>query len=162
MGAAAENYFDKSVEELTLAECAILAGLPQAPSRYSPYKALEKAQQRQIYVLNRMVEDGYITNVEATNAMAQPLEIKARRNLYLEKAPYYTEYVRQYIEEKYGTDTLYQEGLTIHTAVNTAYQGFAQKAIEKGLRDLDKRHGYRGPSRNFRPAPWKPILKKLN
>ena len=149
VGAAAENYFGKSVEDLTLAECAILAGLPQAPSRYSPFKALEKAQQRQIYVLNRMVEDGYITNVEATKAMAQPLDIKARRNLYLEKAPYYTEYVRQYIEEKYGTDTLYQEGLTIHTAVNTAYQGFAQNAIEKGLRDLDKRQGYRGPKRQL-------------
>ena len=149
VGAAAENYFGKSVEDLTLAECAILAGLPQAPSRYSPFKALDKAQQRQIYVLNRMVEDGYITNVEATNAMAQQLEIKPRRNLYLEKAPYYTEYVRQYVEEKYGTEALYKEGLTIHTAVHTAYQGFAQKAIEKGLRALDKRQGYRGPKRHL-------------
>ncbi len=160
VGAAAENYFDKSVEDLTLAECAILAGLPQAPSRYSPYKALDKAQKRQIYVLNRMVEDGYITNVEATNAMAQPLEIKARRNLYLEKAPYYTEYVRQYIEEKYGTDALYQEGLTVHTAVNTTYQVFAQQAIEKGLRELDRRHGYRGPKQHLSASAMKTFLKE--
>ena len=149
VGAAAENYFGKSVEDLTLAECAILAGLPQAPSRYSPFKAPEKARQRQVYVLNRMVEDGYITNVEATNAMTQEMDIKPRRNLYLEKAPYYTEYARQYIEEKYGTEALYKEGLTIHTAVNTTYQGFAQMAIEKGLRELDKRHDYRGPKRQL-------------
>ncbi len=159
VGAAAENYFGKSVEDLTLAECAILAGLPQAPSRYSPFKAPEKAQQRQIYVLNRMVEDGYITNVEATNAMAQQLDIKPRRNLYLEKAPYYTEYVRQYVEEKYGTDALYKEGLTIHTAVNTAYQGFAQKAIEKGLRELDKRHGYRGPKQQLSVSAMETYLE---
>jgi len=149
VAAAAENYFGKSVEELTLSECAVLAGLPRAPSRYSPFKAPEKARQRQIYVLNRMVEDGYITNVEATDAMARKLEIKPRRNLYLEKAPYYTEYVRQYAEETYGADALYKEGLTIHTAVNTIYQGFAQQAIEKGLRALDKRHGYRGPKRQL-------------
>ena len=78
--AAAENYFGKSAKDLNLAECAILAGLPQAPSKYSPFRFPERAKQRQIYVLNRMVEEGYITNIEATEAINTPVEIKPRRN----------------------------------------------------------------------------------
>ncbi|MEJ2041234.1 MAG: transglycosylase domain-containing protein, partial [Desulfosarcinaceae bacterium] len=89
--AAAENYFGKSVSELNLAECAILAGLPQAPSRYSPFHYPERATQRQIYVLTRMVEEGYITQVEASSAMETKLDIRPRRNYYLEQVPIYTE-----------------------------------------------------------------------
>ena len=111
--AASESYFGKSAKELNLAECAILAGLPQAPSRYSPFRFPEKAKQRQIYVLNRMVAEGYITNIQATKAINVQLDIQPRRNWYIEKVPFYTEHVRRYVEKKYGPEILYRNGLKI-------------------------------------------------
>ncbi|MDF1590061.1 MAG: PBP1A family penicillin-binding protein [Desulfobacterales bacterium] len=147
--AAAENYFGKSVSELNLAECAILAGLPQAPSRYSPFRYPERAQERQIYVLNRMVAEEYISNIQATEAINTQLEIKDRRNWYIEEVPFYTEYVRQYIESKYGVDMLYNGGLQVYTAVNIEMQKIAIEEIGKGLLALDKRQGYRGPVRHL-------------
>ncbi|MCM2287374.1 MAG: PBP1A family penicillin-binding protein [Desulfobacula sp.] len=146
--AAAENYFGKSVSELNLAECAILAGLPQAPSRYSPSRHPELAKKRQIYVLNRMVDEGYISTIQAAEAGSTLLEIKDRRNWYIEETPFYTEYVRQYIESKYGTDVLYTGGLRAYTAVNIEMQKIAIEEIKKGLSALDKRQGYRGPVRH--------------
>jgi penicillin-binding protein 1A len=145
--AASENYFGKSARDMNLAECAMLAGLPQAPSRYSPFRFPDRAKQRQIYVLNRMVSEGYITNIEATEAIDTPLDIKPRRNWYIEKVPAYTEYIRRYVEEKYGRDKLYQDGLKIYTSVNIDMQKMARDEINKGLLALDKRQGYRGPLR---------------
>jgi penicillin-binding protein 1A len=147
--AAAENYFGKSVLELNLAECAILAGLPQAPSRYSPFRYPERAQERQIYVLNRMVAEGYISNIQATEAINTRLEIKDRRNWYIEEVPFYTEHVRQYIESKYGADVLYAGGLQVYTAVDIEMQKIAREEIGKGILALDKRQGYRGPIRRL-------------
>jgi len=147
--AAAENYFGKSVSELNLAECAILAGLPQAPSRYSPFRYPERAKERQIYALNRMVAEGYITNIQATEAINTQLEIKDRRNWYIEEVPFYTEYVRQYIESKYGADMLYTGGLQVYTAVSIEMQKIASEEVGKGLLALDKRQGYRGPIRHL-------------
>ena len=147
--AAAENYFGKSAKDLNLAECAMLAGLPQAPSRYSPFRNPERAKQRQIYVLNRMVREGFITNMQATEAINIALDIKPRRNWYIEKVPIYTEYVRRYIEKKYGEDLLYQQGLKVYTAVDIEMQKIAIEEIWKGLKDLDKRQGYRGPLRKL-------------
>ena len=143
--AAAENYFGKSSKDLNLAECAILAGLPQAPSRYSPFHYPERAKQRQIYVLNRMVAEGFITNLQATEAINTELDIKPRRNWYIEKVPIYTEHVRRYIEKEYGPEMLYEEGLQVYTAVNIEMQKAARVEVEKGLVALDRRQGYRGP-----------------
>ena len=147
--AAAQNYFDKPVQELTLSECTILAGLPQAPSRYSPHRFPERARQRQLYALSRMVEEGYITTQQAEEARDEVWDIKPRRNWFVEKAPFYTEHVRRYVAQKYGEDALYREGLNIHTAVDVDMQVAAREEIQKGLRDLDKRQGYRGPSKNL-------------
>jgi penicillin-binding protein 1A len=149
--AAAENYFGKSVKEMNLAECAILAGLPQAPSKYSPFKHPERAKQRQIYVLNRMVDEGFISNIQATEAINTAVEIKPRRNWYIEEIPYYTEQVRRYIEEKYGRDVLYTQGLKIYTAANIEMQKIARREIQKGLYELDKRQGFRGPQKKLAP-----------
>ena len=143
--AAAENYFGKHARELNLAECAMLAGLPQAPSRYSPFQFPDRAKQRQIYTLNRMKEEGMITNMDVTEAIDTPLDIKPRKNWFIERVPFYTEHVRRYVEKKYGADTLYNQGLQIHTAVNIEYQKMGQKAVQKGLLDLDRRMGYQGP-----------------
>jgi penicillin-binding protein 1A len=159
--AAAENYFGKSSTDLDLAECAMLAGLPQAPSRYSPFLHPERAKQRQIYVLNRMISEGHITNVEATAAINTPLDIKPRRNWYIEEAPYYTEYVRKYLEEKYGRDVLYKEGLTIHTAVNIEAQKAGQIALNHGLLALDKRQGYRGPLEHLEPEQFEAFSQEI-
>ena len=147
--AAAENYFGKSVKDLSLAECAILAGLPQAPSRYSPFHYPERAKQRQIYVLNRMVDEGYITKVESSEAMDQELDIKPRRNWYLEKVPVYTEDIRRYVEKKYSEEMLYTQGLKIYAAVNIEMQKIAREEIRKGLKELDRRQGYRGPLKHL-------------
>ncbi|MBT8371162.1 MAG: PBP1A family penicillin-binding protein, partial [Deltaproteobacteria bacterium] len=149
--AASENYFGKSVNDLNLAECAMLAGLPQAPSKYSPFRHPELAKQRQIYVLNRMVDEGYIDNIQATEAINTQLDIKPRRNLYIEEVPFYTEHVRRYIEKKYGADVLYTQGLQIYTAVNIEMQKIARQEIQKGLFELDKRTGYRGPLKHIQP-----------
>jgi penicillin-binding protein 1A len=149
--AASENYFGKSVKNLNLAECSMLAGLPQAPSRYSPFRHPERAKQRQIYVLNRMVEEGYIDNIQATEAINTQLDIKPRRNLYIEEIPFYTEHVRRYIENKYGTDALYTQGLQVYTAVNIEMQKIARQEIQKGLFELDKRSGFRGPLQHIKP-----------
>ena len=159
--AAAENYFDKSAKELDLAEAAMLAGLPQAPSRYSPFRQPEKAKQRQIYVLNRMKDEGYITNVEATQAISKVMDIKPRRNWYIEEVPYYTEYVRQYVKEKYGEDALLRQGLQVHTAVNIEMQKMGREEILKGLRSLDKRIGFRGAIQQLAPEQIEPFIQDL-
>ena len=150
--AAAENYFGKPVQELNLAECAVLAGLPQAPTRYSPFRHPEQARSRQVYVLNRMAEEGYITRDQANEALAVKLEIKPRRNIYVEEVPYYTEHVRRYLEAKYGTEALYTQGLQIHTAVNIDFQKMAEQEVNRGLRELDKRQGYHGPLKTIAAA----------
>jgi penicillin-binding protein 1A len=146
---------------MNLAECAMLAGLPQAPSRYSPFRFPDRAKQRQIYVLNRMVSNGYITNIQATGAINMPLDIKPRRNWYIEKVPSYTEYIRRYVEEKYGKNKLYLDGLKIYTSVNIDMQRVAREEIGKGLLGLDKRQGYRGPVRHLAAEEMEPFSSEL-
>ena len=148
--AASENYFGKPVSDLSVAECALMAGLPKAPSKYSPFRYPEIARQRQEYVLTRMVEDGYITQAQASEAIKQPLDIKPRKNWYTEEVPFYTEYVRKYVESKYKQIDLYSDGLSIYTAVNIDMQKAAQEEIYNGLSILDKRQGYRGPIKRLK------------
>ncbi|MEJ2202040.1 MAG: transglycosylase domain-containing protein, partial [Desulfuromonadaceae bacterium] len=144
--AAAENYFDKNVEELNLAECALLAGLPQAPSRYSPYRHFARAKERQKYVLGRMVEEDYVTAEEASAALQIELTIHPRTNDHIRDAAYFTEQVRRHLEQTYGEERLYTAGLQVHTTMNLAMQLAAQQAVQENLRAQDRRHGYRGPA----------------
>lgn len=157
--AAAENYFGKSVNELNLAECAILAGLPQAPSKYSPFRHPQRAKQRQIYTLNRMVAEGFITNIEATEAINTKLDIKPRRNIYIEEVPFYTEHIRRYLEQKFGKEALYTQGFKVYTAVNIDMQEIAREEIKKGLYAFDKRQGYRGPLKHLSPEEIEDFAK---
>jgi len=143
--AAAQNYFDKNVDQLTLAECAILAGLPQAPSRYSPYRHYQRAINRQQYVLQRMVIEGFITPEQALEASAEQVVIKPRINTHLKETAYFNEQVRRYLEDRFGEDLLYTGGLEVYTSINIALQQAAELAVRKNLRDHDKRRGYRGP-----------------
>ena len=107
-----------------------------------------------------MVEEGYIDNIQATEAINTQLDIKPRRNLYIEEIPFYTEHVRRYIENKYGTDALYTQGLQVYTAVNIEMQKIAREEIQKGLFELDKRSGYRGPLNISNPKKLNPFRKR--
>ncbi|MFO7983268.1 MAG: penicillin-binding protein 1A [Desulfuromonadales bacterium] len=143
--AAAENYFAKDVEELTIAESAILAGLPRAPSRYSPYRHLDRAKQRQQYVLDRMVANDFLTSDEARDAYSEELTIHPRVNSYITDTAYFTEQVRRYLEKRYGEKMLYTGGLEVHTTMNLGMQLQAQEAVRNNLKEHDRRQGYRGP-----------------
>ncbi len=158
--AAAENYFGKRAHDLNLAECAVLAGLPQAPSRYSPFSHPERARQRQAYVLNRMTEDGYITAAQMAEALAVTLAIKERRDWFSGETPFYSEHIRRIIETKYGAEALYRDGLQIHTAVNIDMQKAAAEEIDRGLRELDKRQGYRGPLQRLKSPEIDPFCQE--
>jgi len=158
--AASESYFNKRVEELNLAEAAMIAGLVKAPSRYSPVNSMKRAKERQGYVLTRMVEVGAISEVQKEKALKTPLRIQSKENAYFSKAPYFTEFIRQQVERKYGKDKIYQEGLRIYTTLDLSLQREAQRAIETGLRDLDKRQGFRGPPRTLSKADLQTIAQK--
>ncbi|PIP06691.1 MAG: penicillin-binding protein [Syntrophobacterales bacterium CG_4_9_14_3_um_filter_49_8] len=140
--AASQGYFGKSARDLILPEAALLAGLPKSPSNYSPYAHLDMARQRQLYVLTRMLEDGYITAQEKEKAIGVPVKLRSIRPK--EKiAPYFIENVRRYILEKYGSDVLYREGLEVYTTLNITVQKAAMAAVERGLRELEERQRYR-------------------
>ena len=143
--AAAQNYFGKHVWELTLGECALLASLPRAPALYSPKRHPKRARERRAYVLKRMFEDHYITRKQFELALEEPIRTVKTINPFFVKAPYYAEYIRQYVLSRYGREKLYGGGLKIYTYLDVSLQKAAREAIEMGLRALDKRQGYRGP-----------------
>ncbi|MCP4869859.1 MAG: PBP1A family penicillin-binding protein [Proteobacteria bacterium] len=144
VGAAAQLYFNKDISELTLAEGAIIAGLPQAPSNYSPNRNFDAARQRQRYVLNQMADKGYITQEEADIAYDTPLVFSKKRDKNLDHAPYYVEHVRRYLVQTYGHDTVYNQGLQVVLPLDLELQYVANEAVKTGVRRSDKLMGYRG------------------
>jgi len=150
--AAAQEYFGKHVEDLNLAECAMLAGLPKAPTRYSPTINPVRAKERQAYVLGRMAEAGFVSQAEASRALNHPLSFKAsRQNRLDDLTGYYCEHVRQYLEEKYGRDPLYKAGFRVYTPADVELHRAAKAAIHQGLDSLYRRHGFRGPLKHLKP-----------
>ncbi len=152
VAAAAQTYFGKEVGELTLAESALLAGLPKSPNNYSPYKNPERAKARQEHVLERMGDAGFITEEERTAAVTEGLLSHLRRPGTEDIAPYFLEHVRQQLMAKYGETQLYKGGLEVFTTLNTALQQVAETTLLNGLRALDKRQGWRGPIGNQDPT----------
>ena len=142
--AAAQTYFGKDVDKLNLAEAAFIASLPKAPSDYSPYRHPERAKQRQGVVLRRMVDEGYIDETQLREAYEQDLYFE-RPTLAEEIAPYFVEAIRQHLKAQYGEDAVYKGGLKVYTTLNVALQQAARRAMAQGLRELDKRQGFRGP-----------------
>jgi penicillin-binding protein 1A len=142
--AAARTYFGKDVDQLELTELAFLAGLPRAPSDYSPYSSPERAKQRQGVVLQRMVEEGYLTEEQFREEYQKDLYFKPLQKEE-ETAPYFLEYIRQYLSSKYGDTMVYKGGLQVYTTLNLTLQKTATEAVTQGLRELDKRQGWRGP-----------------
>ena len=143
--AAAQTYFDKHAKDLSVAECAMLAGLAKAPSTNSPKRNLKKALERRGYVLKRMLEDGFITEAQYELANKEEPQIYYGGNPNSRIAADFLEYVRRYVDRKYGTDALYKKGLKIYTTVDLDLTKKARQAMDTGLRDIDKRQGYRGP-----------------
>ncbi len=142
---ASRTYFGKSVGRITLPEAAILAGLVKAPTTYSPYNDLVKAKKRQEVVLARMEEEGYIKPSERSAAKRAAISLSSLR-ANTETYNYFLEYVRQQLEQKYGVETVYNGGLKVYTTLNKNAQAHAQRALQEGLRDVDKRRGWRGPA----------------
>lgn len=146
--AAADTYFRKTVDQLTLAEMAILAGLPQAPSSYSPTNNAQKAKARQRYVLERMATVGFITQEEKQQALNEPVTIYMGKE-YKEVAPYFVETLRQILVQALGEKAVLDEGLRIYTSIDFKAQAEATQGVQEGLRELDKRQGWRGPIKNI-------------
>lgn len=159
--AAAETYFGKNVEELNLAEMAMLAGLPKAPNAYSPIKHLERARERQAYVLDRMVKEGYVTQAEADNARNASLSIHPMKKVNYDQSAYFLEYLRIQLEQKYGEEQLYKGGLKIYTTMNAAMQRAAYESVRNGLKAVDKRQGFRGPVKYLAEAEVEPFCAKI-
>lgn len=160
--AAARTYFDKNASQLNLSEAAMLAGLPKAPSRFSPIHRFPVARERQRYVLQRMVDSDFITMAEARAALAKPLQLAKPKHWTLRELDYFTEEVRRQAEARFGRDMLYKEGLTIHTTLDSRAQRIAERALDQGLRELDKRHQrYRGLHVNVPRQDWASALRVL-
>jgi penicillin-binding protein 1A len=148
MRSAARYYFDKEIDELNAPETAMLVGIVQRPSSYSPYRKPDVVRARRDYVLRRMHEEGTLSATELEEALAQPLGVVQRRQQDRE-APYFAEEIRKYLESQYGTSALLEEGLQTHTTLDPAIQGAAEAALRDGLVALDQRKGWRGPVRQL-------------
>jgi penicillin-binding protein 1A len=163
IAAATLTYFDKSVTELSLPEAAFLAGLPKAPNTYSPYRNPDRAKSRKELVLHRMIEAGFITEEEAQTAIGTILNY--RRQSIEPIASYFVEDIRQHLVERYGESLVYKGGLQIYTTLNIAMQKLAEESLQEGLRQVDKRQGWRGPvghvemTKDFVPPDEHPELQ---
>jgi len=141
---AAQTYFKKSARQLTVAESAMLAGLPKAPSEFSPVKNPARAKERQVYVLHRMAEVKYISKEEAEKDIQAPIKVYLKED-YEAIAPFYLETLRQLLTKQLGNDVLFHEGVKIYTGLDANFQKSANESVAKGLKELDKRQGFRGP-----------------
>ena len=144
--AASEIYFGKPLKEITIAEAAMLAGLPKAPSKYNPISNPQRARIRQRYIIDRMVENGFISQKDADDAKNQELKIHTAGHDSLIHAEYIAEMVRQLMFNQYGDET-YTRGLDVQTTVRTTDQTAAYKALRRGIMDYERRQIYRGPEK---------------
>ena len=158
--AAAENYFRKNVWELTLPEIALIAGLPQAPSKYSPFAHPERSRARRMYVLRRMFEEGMITAQERKEAEDAPIQVYPVQDIFRETAPYVTEHIRRDLVARYGNDRLLDEGLKVYATVDLEREHDAVAATIKGVIEADKRQGFRGPLMQLKKKDWDDFSKK--
>jgi penicillin-binding protein 1A len=152
VAAAADTYFGKTLKELTLDECAMIAGLPRSPRMYSPRLNPNAALARRNYILDRMLAEKMISPKLASEAKARPLVLR-QRSRPTELAPYFVEWVRQALADRYTTDAIWRKGLRVYTTLNEEMQQSANEALREGLRAYDKRHGWRGPVENILKSP---------
>ena len=151
---AAETYFGKSLKDITIAEAAMLAGLPKAPSAYNPISNPKRARSRQLYIIERMEENNYITAKQALEAKAEPLRIRPSNDKSRIHAEYVAETVRQMMFAQYGQET-YTRGLNVYTTLQSTEQNAAYQALRQGIMDFERRQVYRGPEK-FIELPTNP------
>ena len=144
--AAAEAYFDKSLKDLSIAEAAMLAGLPNAPSAYNPINNPKRARSRQLHIIERMEENGFITAEQAATAKKQELKVKTNSDNSKVHAEFVAEMVRQLMFAQYGEET-YTRGLNVYTTLRATDQNVAYKALRRGVMDFERRQVYRGPEK---------------
>jgi len=166
VAAAALNYFNKSLDELTIAEAAFLAGLPKAPSKYNPKNNYAAAKSRRDWVITRMYEEGVITRDEALTAKAEPIVLKRPNPTRVVKADYFAEEVRRNLIYKYGESSLYTGGLTVRTTLDPHMQKISDWTLRKGLITYDRRHGWRGALYHVdladtKPETWQSVLATI-
>jgi len=161
--AAALNYFNKSLDELTIAESAYLAALPKAPNNYHPLRRHEAAVARRDWVIGRMLEDGHINQAEAAVARAEPLVVRPRDPTEIVAADYFAEEVRRELIGLYGDENLYGGGLSVRTTLDPRLQVIADRALRKGLIAYDRRHGWRGPVAHLdlEAEDWRAVLAQV-
>jgi penicillin-binding protein 1A len=143
---AAETYFGKPLKDISIAEAAMLAGLPKAPSAYNPISNPKRARSRQLYIIERMEENGFITAKQATEAKAEPLRIRPNSDKGRIHAEYVAETVRQMMFAQYGQET-YTRGLNVYTTLQSTEQIAAYQALRQGIMDFERRQVYRGPEK---------------
>ena len=146
--AASRLYFNKTNQQLTLDEAALIAGIFQTPERQSPFVDMKRAVSRRNVVLQRMADERYITQAQADAAKQKTIVTRGQPNQAPGIAPFFVEEVRKHLEKQYGAKVLYEQGLSVRTTLDVPMQEAANKALERGLRAIDKRHGYRKPKRN--------------
>jgi penicillin-binding protein 1A len=147
--AASQEFFGKSVSDLNLEEAALIAGIFRGPAVYNPYSAPETTLKRRNHVLNRMLEEKFITPAQAAEAQRKPLSVLPQKRSSGEFGGYFFEEVRRYILKAYGWDALYRQGLKIYTTLDPVYQKHAEKAVDTQLRAIDKHTGWRPIERNL-------------
>lgn len=156
VGAAAQVYFGKTVDQLTLSEMAVIAGLPKAPSTFNPLYSMDRATARRNVVLSRMLSEGYITQAQYDESSREPIDASYHAPEIAFSAPYLTEMVRQEMFNRYG-DKAYEDGYRIYTTITRKDQLAAQQAVRNNVMDYDMRHGYRGPANvlwKVGETPW--------
>jgi penicillin-binding protein 1A len=152
VGAAAQVYYGKDVQDLTLAQMAMIAGLPKAPSTMNPISNPERARERRATVLGRMLAENFISESQYRDALAEPIETRLHGAEVTMSAPYLAEMVRADMVARYGEDAAYNSGLKVYTTVNAKQQRAAQRAVQLNLHGYDERHGYRGAEQTL----WQP------
>ena len=163
VAAAALNYFNKSLDELSIAEAAYLAALPKAPNNYHPVRRLDAAVDRRNWVVRRMLEEGFIDLMTAHEARAAPLKVVPREAVQIVEAEYFLEEVRRELTRRFGDEGLYKGGLSVRTTLDPAMQGIAEQALRDGLIKYDRRHGYRGPVARIQAADkWREYLSNVD
>jgi len=145
VAAAAQNYFSKSLDDLTIEEAALLAAQPKAPNLYNPKKSYDAAMERRNWVISRMLEDGHIQPNEAQEAKKKPITLRNRDVGQVVRADFFSEEVRRALAAMYGSNVLYEGGLVVKTTLHPDYQKWADKALRDAIIEYDHRHGYRGP-----------------
>jgi len=150
--AAAETYFGKPAKELTLAQASLLAGLPQAPSFYDPYTNLPAAKERQAYVLDQMVRTGAISEQQREQAASAPLDLVPASTSPVQEAPHFVQYVLQQVEQQFGTESLYREGLQITTSLDLDLQHQAEQAARAHIADIRARNATNAALVSIQPS----------